>query len=211
MSPARSSTTSPGTNRSTATSTTLPSRSTSALSPTDRRRASTVFSALACWTTSSTTLSRMMPTMRAKLVTSPVQAERPLANRRMRIRGLAKRSRIWRHSGRRRWRSASFGPYLVRRRSTSLALKPSSVDPSSASKRGNGRFQGRVSDIVAGSCATPLPEMWAISRRISPWRSLHVLLGAVQRQLPHRSPSKRAAFHEEGTLPTSDLVMMLSM
>ena len=115
--------------------------------------------------------------MRAKLVTSPVQAERPLANRRIRIRGLAKRSRIWRHSGRRRWRSASFGPYLARRRSTSLVLSPSTVVPSSASNRGNGRFQGKVSDIVASSCATPLPEMWAISRRISPWRSLHAPFG----------------------------------
>src|SRR6516165_12178626 len=51
-----SSTTSPGTSRSTGTSWTFPSRSTSALSPTDRRKASTVFSALACCTTSSTTL-----------------------------------------------------------------------------------------------------------------------------------------------------------
>ena len=151
MSPAFSSTTSPGTSRSTATSSIVPLRSTSAFSPTDRRRASTVFSALACWTTSSTTLNRMMPTMSAKLVTSPVHADRPLANSRMRIRGLAKRSRSWRHSGRRRWASASFGPYLTRRRSTSSAVSPERVAPSSASSRDKGRFQGKLSIIVAGS------------------------------------------------------------
>ena len=171
MSPAFSSTTSPGTSRSTATSSIVPSRSTSAFSPTDRRRASTVFSALACWTTSSTTLNRMMPTMSAKLVTSPVHADRPLANSRMRIRGLAKRSRSWRHSGRRRWASASFGPYLARRRSTSSAAQSSSVLPQArraaetkAGSRADSQPSSRAHEIF------PLTEMWANSRRISPWR-----------------------------------------
>ena len=139
------------------------------MSPTERRKASTVFSALACWTTSSTTLSRMMPTMSAKLVTSPVHAESPLANSRMTIRGLAKRSRNWRHRGRRRWSRASFGPYLASRRATSRPLSPLGVDPSSASNRGRGRFQGRLSTIFAGLKDTICsPKRAPFSEGISP-------------------------------------------
>jgi hypothetical protein len=105
-----------------------------------------------------------------------------IPNSRMTIRGLAKRSRNWRHRGRRRWSRASFGPYLASRRATSRPLSPLGVDPSSASNRGRGRFQGRLSTIFAGLKDTICsPKRAPFSEGISPGDvGVRFFLGAIE-------------------------------
>ena len=99
--------------------------STCDLSPTERRSASTVFSARRCCTTSSTTLKRMMTTMMTKLVTSPVQAESAARKEQDENQRIGKAVENLSPERTATANCASFGPYSASARWLRRLLRPS--------------------------------------------------------------------------------------
>src|SRR6185437_15619434 len=77
----------------------------------------------------------------AKLATSPVAADNPLATSRMITSGLRKRERNCNQSGDRLTTAASLGPKVSNRDWTSLAVRPAVVVTSRVRIRPAGSFQ----------------------------------------------------------------------
>src|SRR5450631_421029 len=129
-----------------------PSRRTVACTATDRRSASTAFWARTSWTKSIVMLIVTMVTTMAKLATSPVAADNPLATSRMITKGLRKRERNCTHSGDGLTTAASLGPKVVSRDWTSAAARPAALVERRVRIRSTGSFQisSAPSSLIAG-------------------------------------------------------------
>ena len=157
MSPARSSSTSPGTTSSAATSTRRPSRRTRDRMATERFSASAAASARCSCTTSMAIEAERTSRISTRLGQSPMLPDSTAAASRMATRGSASRRPTRTRMRRRGPSAARFGPQRRRRRAASADPSPAGLPSSTRKRSGWGRLQKRSGGSKEHADEPPTP------------------------------------------------------